>query len=334
VLCSTKTIFVLILFACALIRSQITLSKHLVSDTGVAVTIALQPVIAIAAGSKLMVTVTGDLVALQAQLITTVSSPIAAVSFISAQQVSSRELMFTFNANIAANSILQFSVGNFRLPSASSPGSDAVEAAIVDPNGDVDAPSSSGSYPAIFNAPISGSSISISSSVANAPDVAVNVTVYVSVPKISMIKLSGLGFVALAGSSVGRRLLQDGISCSNLIYTGAPIVRYFASDGELIVTFHGSNGATVSNMALPCVCTISGFRNPAAAVASPGVRRKPKRAWRTEWGRLSSYFLRAWIYANRLRQFCELFPLSQGHLRRCPWLSAMRVVSIGNIQLV
>jgi hypothetical protein len=109
----------------------------------------------IVAGSKLTVTVTGHLTAVQAPLVTSVSSPIATASFISAQQVSSRELVFTFNANIAANSILQFSVGNFRLPSASSPGSEAVEAAILDFNGDVISPSSSGSYPAIFNFQIS-----------------------------------------------------------------------------------------------------------------------------------------------------------------------------------
>jgi hypothetical protein len=252
-------------------RPRITLSKYFVSDTGVVVTIALQPVVNIAAGSKLMVTVTGDLTAVQAPLVTSVSSPISAASSVSSQLVSSRELLFTFNADIAANSSLEFSVGSFRLPSASSPGGDAVEAALLDRNGNVVAPSSTGSYPATFTSPISGSSVSISSSVANALDVAVDVTLSPAAPKISSFRLTGLGFTAYAGSSGGRRLLQDGISCSNLIYSGAPSVRYYALDGELIVTFPGSNGATLSNSALPCVCTISGFRNPPAAVASNGV---------------------------------------------------------------
>jgi hypothetical protein len=252
-------------------RPRITLSKYLVSDTGVAVTITLQSVVNIVAGSKLMVTVTGDLTAVQAPLVTSVSSPISATSSISSQLFSSRELLFTFNADIAANSSLEFSVGSFRLPSASSPGGDAVEAALLDRNGNVVAPSSTGSYPATFSSRISGSSVRISSSVANALDVAVDVTLSAAAPKISMFMLTGLGFTAYAGSSGRRRLFQDGISCSNLIYTGAPTVRYYALDGELIVTFPGSNGATVFNTALSCVCTISGFRNPPAAVASNGV---------------------------------------------------------------
>jgi hypothetical protein len=252
-------------------RPRITLSKYFVSDTGVVVTIALQPVVNIAAGSKLMVTVTGDLAAVQVPLVTAVSSPISAASSISSQLVSSRELLFTFNVDIAANSSLEFSVGSFRLPSASSPGGDAVEAALLDRNGNVVAPSSTGSYPATFTSPISGSLVNISSSVANAIDVAVDVTLSAAVPKISMFRLTGLGFTAYAGSSGGRRLLQDGMTCSNMFYTGAPSIRYYELDGELIVTFPGSNGATVSNTALPCVCTISGFRNPPAAVTSNGV---------------------------------------------------------------
>jgi hypothetical protein len=254
------------LFASALIRLQITLSKYLVSDTGVVVTVTLQPVIAIVAGSKLMVTVTGDLAAAQAQLVTVMSSPIAA-SFVSSQFVSSRELLFTFGVNVAANSILKFSVGSFRLPSASMAESDVVEAALLDPSGNVVAPSSTGSYPAIFASAMSGSSVNLSSSVANARDVSVTVTLFASIPIVSMFRLSGLGFVAFAGSSAGRRLLQDVVLCNNLNYSGNPVASYNTIDSELTVTFPGG-GATVSNSAIPFVCRISGFRNPAAAVAS------------------------------------------------------------------
>jgi hypothetical protein len=219
-----------------------------------------------------MVTVSGDLTALQAQPVTRVISPITALNAISARQVSSREFQFLFSVDIAANSILKFSFESFRLPSVSSPLSDVIEAALVDALGNVFAPSSSGSYPAIFAKTISGSSVNLSSSVANSPDVSVTVTVFASTPIITMIRLSGLGFVAFSGSTAGRRRLQEGIACSNLNYTGqgSPSASYTAQDGELTVTFPGGS-AFVVNAALPSVCRISGFRNPAAAVASPGV---------------------------------------------------------------
>ena len=254
-------------------RPQITLSKYMQSDTGVTCNITLQPVISVVAGSKLVVTVTGDLTptAGQAQIVTTVFSPFAAGS-ISSRQFS-REFQFTFNVNIAANSIIKFAFGTFSLPSLSLPGSDGVDAALVDPFGKVVAPSSSGSFPAIFDSPIINSLVSLSSSVANTLGVTVTVKLDVSIPsqKISMFRLSGLGFVALAESTTGRRLLQNGISCSNLDITGVPSVNYFQSDGELVVTFPGVGGATISNPSLPAECQISGFRNPAAAVESPGV---------------------------------------------------------------
>ena len=232
----------------------------------------MQPVVAIAAGSMLMVTVSGDLTALQTPPVTRVISPIFASNPISARQISSREFQLLFSVNVAANSILKISFETFRLPSTSSPGSDAVEAALVDADGNVFAPSSTGSYPAIFAKTTSGSSVGLSSSVANAADVSVTVTLFVSIPIITMIRLSGLGFVAFAGSAVGRRLLQDGISCSNLNYAGQgfPSASYTAQDGELTVTFPGGS-AFVINTSLPSVCKISGFRNPAAAVASAGV---------------------------------------------------------------
>ena len=220
----------------------------------------------------LIVTVSGDLTALRTPPVTRVISPIFASNPISARQISSREFQLLFSVNVAANSILKVSLETFRLPSASSPGSDAVEAALVDADGNVFAPSSTGSYPAIFAKTTTGSSVGLSSSVANAPDVSVTVTLFVSIPIITMIRLSGLGFVAFAGSAVGRRLLQDGISCSNLNYAGqgSPSASYTAQDGELTVTFPGGS-AFVINSSLPSVCRISGFRNPAAAVASPGV---------------------------------------------------------------
>jgi hypothetical protein len=249
---------------------QITLSKYLASDTSVVVTIALQPVVSIVAGSTLVITVAGDLAALQAQLVTTVISPIAAYNAVSSVKVGSREFRVTFSVNISAQSVIKFSLGNFRLPSASLPGSDFVEAALLDPFGNVFAPSSTGSYPAIFASTISGSSVNLSSFVANAASVSVAIKLFAAFQPIAMLRLSGLGFVAFSGSSVGRRLLQGGISCSNLNYSGVPGVSYHAQDGELTVTFP-AGGAIAVNAAFPSVCTILGFRNPAASVAAPGI---------------------------------------------------------------
>jgi hypothetical protein len=249
---------------------QITLSKYLASDTGVVVTITLQPVVSIVAGSKLVITVAGDLTALQAQPVTTVISPITAYNAVSSEKVGSREFHVTFSVNISAQSVIKFSVGNFRLPSASLPGSEFVEAALLDPFGNVFAPSSTGSYPAIFASTISGSSVNLSSFVANAASVSVTIKLFASFQPIAMLRLSGLGFVAFSASSVGRRLLQGGISCSNFNYSGVPSISYHAQDGELTVTFP-AGGAIVVNAAFPSACTILGFRNPAASVSAPGI---------------------------------------------------------------
>jgi hypothetical protein len=254
-----------------LIHLQITLSKHLASETGVTMTITLRPVIVVVAGSKLMITVAGDLTLVLPQIITTVISPLSATNMISSQ-IFSREFQITFAVDIAADTVITVALGTFSLPSTSMSGSDALEAAIVDLDGNVLAPSSSGSYPAIFSSKISSSSISISSSVANAAAVTVTVTTEAPRQSIVVLRISGLGFVAFDGSAPVRRLLQSVVSCSNLAYAGqgALSATYNALDGELIVRFPGGP-ATAINLALPCVCQISGFRNSAAAVASAGV---------------------------------------------------------------
>ena len=127
-----------------------------------------------------MVTVSGDLTALQTPPVTRVISPIFASNPVSARQISSREFQLLFSVNVAANSILKISFETFRLPSTSSPGSDAVEAALVDADGNVFAPSSTGSYPAIFAKTTSGSSVGLSSSVANAVPLAPKVRIAIN----------------------------------------------------------------------------------------------------------------------------------------------------------
>ena len=234
-------------------------------------TITLRPVIAISARSKLMVTVVGDLTDLLLEPVTTVLSPANAFNAITSKKVSFRELEFVFGIDIAVNTTLTISVGTFSLSSTSAPGSQSIEAAILDEYNTVLAPSSTGSYPAIFSTIISGSSVMLSSFVAQAPDVSVTLTFFAP-QSVTMIKVSGLGFIAYADSTVSRRLLQNGISCSNLQYSvqNAPSVNYNALDGELTVKFPGGN-ANILNAGLPCVCAISGFRNPAASRASFGV---------------------------------------------------------------
>jgi hypothetical protein len=139
------------------------------------VTITLRPMIAVVAGSKLVITISGDLILLLPQIVTTVISPTAAINTVSSRLVNSREIQVTFGTDIPAQTIITVALASFRLPSSSLSGSDSLEAAIVDTNGVVLAPSSSGSYPAIFSSTVSGSSVSISSSVANSSAVTVAV---------------------------------------------------------------------------------------------------------------------------------------------------------------
>lgn len=245
------------------------------SSTGVTVTITIRPIVAIVSGSKLKITVAGALTSDLppfTSLITNVLSPAAASSMISSELVNPRLLQITFSVDIAADTIVTVSLGTFVHPSLSSGASDSLEAAIIDPNGNVVAPSSSGSYPATFSSVLSGSSVNVSSSVANAPAVTVTVKFIPSSQSVTILRLSGLGFVEFAGSSTNRRLLQSGITCSNLVYAGQGdlTASYNALDGELIITFPGGL-ASVVNLGLPCACQISGFRNPAAATASAGV---------------------------------------------------------------
>ncbi len=245
------------------------------SDTSVTMTISLQPVISLNSGAKLVITLVGQLslaTTLSSPPITTVLSPTkVAGNLFSNQLVRTTELEFTFGADIAANTILTFSLGTFSLPSSSLPGNDAVTAAIIDSENVVLAPSSLGSFPAIFSQSIAGSTVGLSSSVANAPNISVTVT-FSPPAAVTALRLSGLGFVEFAGASAARRLLQAGVLCSNLAYSGAGVLSatYNALDGELLVNFPGGSASRL-NQAVPCTCQISGFRNPAASTASAGV---------------------------------------------------------------
>ncbi len=137
--------------------------------------------------------------------------------------------------------------------------------------GNVIAASSQGSFPAIFSTAISGSYVNVSSSVANAADVSVYITF--SPPEaFTKLKLSGLTFVQYSGASDTRRLLQQGVSCTNLVYAGSGdfTITYIEIDGEMTLTFPGGSASRI-DPASPCICQISGFRNSVASAASPGI---------------------------------------------------------------
>jgi hypothetical protein len=87
-----------------------------------------------------------------------------------------------------------------------------------------------------------------------------------------MLRLTGLTFVDFAPTPGNRRLLQAGVSCTNLAYAGAGqlTVAYSAADGDFSLTFPGGSASRI-NQATPCVCQISGFRNSVAAASSPGI---------------------------------------------------------------
>jgi hypothetical protein len=253
-----------------------TLSKYLASDTGVTMTITLRPAISVSSGYKLVITLVGQpLSGLPSPPLTAVIAPSqGAGSIISSSRVkpaTSSEIEFVFGAGISANTLLTLSFGTFSLPASALPGSDAIDAAILDASDNVIAASSQGSFPAIFATTISGSSVGVSSSVANAPNVTVSVT-FSPTSAITVLRLTGLTFVDFAATSGTRRLLQAGISCTNLAYAGAGAltVAYSAIDGDLSLTFPGGSASRI-NQAIPCVCQISGFRNSAAAASSPGI---------------------------------------------------------------
>jgi len=239
-------------------------------------TITLQPAVTVSSGAKLVITLVGQpLSGLSSPPLTAVISPSQGVaSIISSSRVkpgTSSEIEFVFGAGIQANTLLTLSFGTFSLPASVLPGSHAVDAAFLDSLDNVIAASSQGSFPAIFSATISGSSVGVSSSVANAP----NVTVFVSftpTSAITALKLAGLTFADFVAASGARRLLQAGVSCTNLAYAGAGAlsVAYSATDGDLSLTFPGGSASRI-NQAIPCVCQFSGFRNSAAAASSSGI---------------------------------------------------------------
>jgi len=238
-------------------------------------TITLRPSISVPSGSKLVISLVGQaLSGLSASPATpelSQSGSIGLISFLGIRQYTSSEAEFRINSDIPKEFLLTFSFGTFNHPGSGLLASDVVEAAILDPVGNVLAPSSSGSFPAVFTTPISGSSIGISSLVANAANVSISLTF--SPPNIlTLLKLSGLGFVDFAGALNSRRLLQTGITCTNLAYggTGAVTATYNALEGDLLISFPGGKASRI-NEATPCSCQISGFRNPAAAAASPGI---------------------------------------------------------------
>jgi hypothetical protein len=241
-------------------------------------TITLRPAIPVPSGSKLVITLVGQpLAGLPSTPVSVVIAPSpsqAAAGFINSSRVkpgTSSEIEFVFGASIPENTLLTLTFGTFNLPASTLPGSGAVEAAVLDVSDNVIAASSQGSFPAIFSTTIGGSSVGISSSVANAQNVTVSVT-FSPISAITVLKLTGLSFVDFVAASGARRLLQAGVSCSNLLYTGAGALTaaYSAADGDFSLTFPGGS-ATRINQAITCVCQISGFRNSAAAAASPSV---------------------------------------------------------------
>jgi hypothetical protein len=241
-------------------------------------TIALQPAVHVASGSKLLMTLVGQpLSSLPSTPLTAVISPSQGFNNIIASsrtRVSSATLSvveIVFAASISANTQLTLSFGTFSLPANPVPGSVEVEAAILDALDNVFAASSQGSFPAIFSTAITGSSVGVSSSVQNAPNVTVSVR-FTPPAAIALLRLSGLNFVNFAGISGTRRLMQAGVSCSNLLYAGAGAlsVAYDPFDGDLSLKFPGGSASRI-NQTLPCVCEISGFRNPSAAVSSPSI---------------------------------------------------------------
>ena len=239
-------------------------------------TITLRPAISVSSGYKLVITLVGQpLSGLPSPPLTAVIAPSqGATSIISSSRVkpaTSSEIECVFGAGFSANTLLTLSFGTFSLPASALPGSDAIDAAILDALDNVIAASSQGSFPAIFSTTISGSSVGVSSSVANAPNVTVSVT-FSPTSAITVLKLTGLTFADFVATSGTRRLLQAGVSCTNLAYAGAGAltVAYSAVDGDLSLTFPGGSASRI-NQAIPCVCQISGFRNPAASAASPGI---------------------------------------------------------------
>lgn len=241
-------------------------------------TIALQPAVHVASGSKLLITLVGQpLSSLPSTPLTAVISPSQGFNnIIASSRTRVRSATFSvveivFAASLSANTQLTLSFGTFSLPASPVPGIVEVEAAILDVLDNVFAASSQGSFPAVFSTAITGSAVGVSSSVQNAPNVTVSV-LFTPPPAITLLRLSGLNFVNFAGTSGTRRLMQAGVSCTNLLYAGAGAfsVAYDPFDGDLSLKFPGGSASRI-NQTLPCVCEISGFRNPSAAVSSPSI---------------------------------------------------------------
>ncbi len=239
-------------------------------------TITLRPAVPVASGSKLVITLVGQpLSGLSSPPVTAVISPSQGASSIisSSRAISTTAfasvIEFVFGAELSANTLTTLSFGTFSLPTSALPGV-VTDAAILDALDNVIAASSQGSFPAIFSTKINGSSVGISSSVASAQNVTLSLT-FTPLSSFTLLSLTGLTFIEFTGTIGTRRLLQAGISCTNLEYsgTGALTVTYNAIDGGLSLTFPGS--ASRINTGTSCVCQISGFRNPAATAASTGI---------------------------------------------------------------
>jgi hypothetical protein len=240
-------------------------------------TITLRPAVSVTAGSKLVITLVGQpLSGLSSPpLIAVIAPSQGARSIISSSRAISATALasvieFVFGAELPANTLTTLSFGTFNLPTSALP-IVPTDSAILDASDNVIAASSQGSFPAIFSTIMSGSSVGVSSSVANAANVTLSLT-FSPTSAVYLLRVSGLTFVDMVASSGTRRLLQAGVSCTNLAYsgTGTLNVAYSAIGGDLSLTFPGGSASRI-NQGISCVCQFSGFRNSAAAASSPGI---------------------------------------------------------------
>ena len=234
-------------------------------------TISLRPAVTVSPGSRLLITLVGqDQIAFPepALNVTTPNLPVPVISF---DRHTRPALEFVFNAELLSNALLSFTFGTFTQSSTALPAV-SINSAILNQQGDVIAASSQGSFPPIFAAVMSGSSVQVSSSVANARNVSVSVAFTPTSP-IFALSVTGLAFVDFVGTSGARRLLQSGASCTNLQFSGALGVTFDTINAVRVLSlrFPAPLGARRSNLAIPSECQISGFRNPAAAPASSSV---------------------------------------------------------------
>jgi hypothetical protein len=232
-------------------------------------TISLRPAVAVSSGFKLLITLVGQpLITFSQPPLVNVTTP--TLPIISFSRHMPPTIEFVFNAELS-NAPLVFTFGTFAQSPFAVPEVDYINAAILNELGDVIAASSQGSFPPIFSSVMSNSSVQVSSYVANARNVSVSVA-FTPTSKIFALNVTGLPFVDFVGTSGSRRLLQSGASCTNLLFSGALAVTFRTIyDVRVLSLRFPAGGALPVNPAIPCVCQISGFRNPAAAPASPSV---------------------------------------------------------------